>query len=190
MNGGGVTPSPTPYVDLGLPSGLLWCRFNVGASAPEEKGLFFSWGNIDGHAEDSGYDFSQEVYDGTPGAALSGNIPLSHDAAHVNLGGAWRMPTNAEFQELFDSCTSEWTSINGVIGRLLTSRFNGRKLFLPAAGCYNGLNFVDPGTRGYIWTSTFTNTATADRALFDSSTMVVYHADRHYGFNVRAVLDR
>ena len=92
--------APTGFVDLALPSGLLWCEHNVGASTPYEHGLYFSWGNVIGHAEGSGYDFSDAVYAETPGAALTGNIPVNgtYDLARHNMGAPCRLPTVGEFQ--------------------------------------------------------------------------------------------
>ena len=125
------------YVDLGLPSGLLWATCNVGAKEPWESGLYFSWGNVDGHAKDSGYDFGTSndgPYASTPGGKLATDIPVDarYDAARANLGGSWRMPTTAEFWELRDNCTNEWTTQNGVNGERFISRINGNSVFFPA----------------------------------------------------------
>lgn len=186
---GGGSPS-TNLVDLGLPSGLLWASRNVGARTPEEAGLFFSWGNTDGHAERSGYDFSQEVYNTTPAATINRNLSLSQDAARVNLGAPWRMPTAAEIQELYNNCTSEWTTLNGVYGRLFTSNVNGKTLFFPAAGYYNGKSLGNRGSRGLYWTSWYYSATKAHYLNFDSSNVnPQYMYDRHLGFPVRAVAD-
>ena len=94
-----VAATPTGAIDLGLPSGLLWCEHNVGATTPYEHGLYFSWGNVTGHAEGSGYDFSDAVYAETDGAALTGNIAVgnTYDMARHNMGAPWRLPTSGEF---------------------------------------------------------------------------------------------
>lgn len=186
---GGGSPS-TNLVDLGLPSGLLWARSNVGARTLEEAGLYFSWGNLIGHAEGSGYDFSQEVYDTTPAAAITDNLSLSQDAARANLGAPWRMPTAAEFQELYDNCTSEWTTINGVAGRLFTSNVNGNTLFFPAAGNYNGTSLISRRSSGYYWSSTYYSATSALFLYFNSSIVNPQNNNnRRYGFSVRAVVD-
>lgn len=190
MNGGGDTPSPTPYIDLGLPSGLLWRSYNLGANSPEEAGDYFSWGNTEGHAEGSGYDFSQAVYDTTPAAAITDNLSLSQDAARANLGAPWRMPTAAEFQELYDNCTCVWATLNGVVGRLFTSNVNGNTLFFPAAGRYLGTSLDSHGSRGSYWSSTHLSAASARDLLFSSSDVVPQdYSNRRNGFSVRAVMN-
>lgn len=186
---GGGSPS-TNLVDLGLPSGLLWASRNVGARTPEEAGLYFSWGNLDGHAEGSGYNFSQDVYDATPAAAITTNLSLSQDAARANLGAPWRMPTAAEFQELYNNCTSEWTTINGVNGRLFTSNVNGKTLFFPAAGYFYGKSLYNRGSFGYYWSSSYYSAAYARLLDFDSASVnPQYSYYRRSGYSVRAVAD-
>lgn len=162
----------------------------MGADNEENSGLYFSWGNTEGHAEGSGYDFSQAVYDTTPAAAISTNLSLSQDAARANLGAPWRMPNNDEFQELYENCTTRWTTINGVNGRLFTSKVNGRSLFFPAAGVYGGTSLSNRGSRGDYWSTTY-NSATGARSLsFNSSNVNPHNFDsRRYGFSVRAVMN-
>lgn len=182
-----MTPEPE-WVDLGLPSGLLWAKANIGSAKPEGIGLYFSWGNTDGHAEGSGYNFTQDVYNTTPAAAISDNLSLSQDAARVILGAPWRMPTADEFQELYDNCTSEWTTQNGMNGRLFTSNVNGNTLFLPAAGYYNGTNLITRGSSGYYWSSTYYSPSNAILLLFNSSNIDPHNIyNRLEGFSIRAV---
>ena len=152
--------------------------------------MYFSWGNIIGHAEGSGYDFSQDEYNSTPAAAITTNLSLSQDAARANLGAPYRMPTAAEFQELYDNCTSEWTSINGVNGRLFTSNVNGNKLFFPAAGGYEGISLNYRGTNGSYWSTLYISASLANSMDFGNS--YVHYQDNHSrfrGFSVRAVAD-
>lgn len=163
---------------------------NVGAVNKEDSGLYFSWGNTEGHAEGSGYDFSQAVYDTTPGAAITGNLSLSQDAARANLGAPWRMPTAAEFQELYDSCTSVWTTVNGVNGRLFISNVNGNRIFIPAAGNYDGITISGRGERGLYWSASYESSVNAKRMGFTESNIVPQGVNnRHDGFTVRAVLN-
>lgn len=162
----------------------------MGADSKEGSGLYFSWGNTEGHAEGSGYDFSQAVYDTTPAASISANLSLSQDMARANLGQPWRLPTASEFQELYDNCTCVWTTMNGVAGRLFTSNVNGNTLFFPAAGNYNGTSLNHRGSHGNYWSSTYYSAANARGLSFDSSN--VNHQNynkRCYGFSVRAVLN-
>lgn len=93
------------FVDLGLPSGLLWATCNVGASSPEQAGLYFAWGETTGYTAEQVARGERLFFQGTYGARyIEDNLTLEQDAAHVNLGGDWRMPTKAEFQELIDNC--------------------------------------------------------------------------------------
>ena len=182
--------APTGFVDLALPSGLLWCEHNIGATTPYEHGLYFSWGNVIGHAEGSGYDFSDAVYAETPGAALTGNIPVNgtYDPARHNMGAPCRLPTVGEFQELNSNCDSEWTDEDGVAGRRFTSRINGNSIFFPASGYYNGTSLYNRGSNGYYWSSSYVSETYAYILYFNSGG--VYPADsslRRCGFTARAV---
>lgn len=160
----------------------------MGANSEEESGLYFSWGNTEGHAEGSGYDFSQEEYNSTPAAAITTNLSLSQDAARANLGAPWRMPTSDEFQELSDNCTSVWTTRNGVAGRLFTSKVNGKSLFIPATGRYNGTSLIYRAT-GYYWSSTYSSATNARLLHFsDSDVEPQNRNERLFGLSVRAVL--
>ena len=182
--------APTGFVDLALPSGLLWCEHNIGASTPYEHGLYFSWGNVIGHAEGSGYDFSDAVYAETPGAALTGNIPVNgtYDLARHNMGAPCRLPTVGEFQELNSNCDSEWTDEDGVAGRRFTSRINGNSIFFPASGIYNGTSLDNRGSGGYYWSSSYDSATLAYFLSFDSSSVLpAYYNFRRLGFTARAV---
>ena len=182
--------APTGFVDLALPSGLLWCEHNVGASTPYEHGLYFSWGNVEGHAEGSGYDFSDAVYAETPGAALTGNVPVNgtYDLVRHNMGAPCRLPTVGEFQELNSNCTSEWTDEDGVAGRRFTSRINGNSIFFPASGDYNGTTLYYRGSIGLYWSSSYYSATNAYYLHFYSSSVDPANSNyRRYGFTARAV---
>lgn len=185
--------APTGFVDLALPSGLLWCEHNVGASTPYEDGLYFSWGNVTGHTGTDGYDFGTSndgPYASTPGAALTGNIPTNgtYDAARHNMGAPCRTPTVGEFQELNNNCDSEWTDEDGVAGRRFTSRINGNSIFFPASGGRYGSGLNYRGSYGYYWSVSLSSQSVGCTLHFDSTGVNPasnYH--RFYGFPVRAV---
>ena len=100
------------------------------------------------------------------------------------------MPTAAEFQELYDNCTSRWTTINGVNGRLFTSNVNGNTLFVPAAGYCEGTSLNNPGVSGDYWSSTYNSETVAIFLSFNSSGVYpTAYNSRRYGFSVRAVLN-
>jgi len=182
--------APSGFVDLALPSGLLWCEHNIGATTPYEHGLYFSWGNVTGHAEGSGYDFSDAVYAQTDGAALTGNIPVNntYDMARHNMGSPCRLPTVGEFQELSSNCDSEWTDEDGVAGSRFTSRINGNSIFFPASGYYYGTTLGYRGSYGLYWSSSYMSEAGAYYMFFYSGGVTPADSyDRRYGFSVRAV---
>ncbi len=130
------------YVDLGLPSGLKWATMNVGAERPEDYGYYFSWGEV---TEKDMYAWSESSYeyDYHEGTLLSfgiidscGNLTYDYDAASVNWGDEWRIPTEKEFKELIDCCNWVWTNENGVNGFIISSKAEGNtnSIFLPAGG--------------------------------------------------------
>ena len=188
-----VAPAPADAVDLALPSGVLWCEHNVGASTPYEDGLYFSWGNITGHTGDDGYDFGTSndgPYASTDGAALTGNIPTNgtYDAARHNMGAPWRMPTVGEFQELNSNCDSEWTDEDGVAGRRFTSRINGNSIFFPASGYRDGTGLYRRGSGGDYWSASLYSQTSSYYLYFDSGGVnPAGYSYRFDGFSVRAV---
>ena len=178
-------------VDLALSSGLLWCEHNVGASRPEEVGLYFSWGNVTGHAEGSGYDFSQATYETTDGYSLIANISVGdqYDMAHHNMGGQWRLPRRTDFIELRNGCYLEWINEDGVQGTRFTSRKNGNSIFLPVTGSYNGTTIYDRNAVGHYWSSTIGQNQKAYQLDFDSLGASINDTyNRSLGFAVRGVM--
>lgn len=175
-------------VDLGVPSGVKWADRNVGAKSPEEPGLFFSWGNIEGVEIGKACDFSEEAYAETEGAKVKGDLDAAHDAATVNLGAPWRMPTDEEFRELCDNCVWEWTTENGYYGVRFTSKINGKSIFFSASGSGNGSSWVSRRSLGYYWSSSFYSSRVARSLYFSSSGVSPQDGSSRYGgFAVRAV---
>jgi uncharacterized protein (TIGR02145 family) len=169
------------YVDLGL--SVKWATCNVGATKPEEYGDYFAWGEVK----------SKTIYDDNYSySANPTTLPLSNDAARVNWGDRWRMPTDAEWTELCEQCTWTWTSQNGVYGYLVASKKSGytcRFIFLPAAGYRRYSSLYDVGSEGNYWSSSLSteNPSYAWGVLFYSN-----YADRRLllrdcGFSVRPV---
>ncbi len=179
------------YVDLGL--SVKWATFNVGAMAPEEYGNYFAWGEVEPKAE-----YSWENYkwgDGTASNMTKYNekdgltsLKLEDDAAHVNWGGKWRMPTDAEFTELREKCKWEWTTQNGVNGYKVIG-VNGNSIFLPVSGFYydNGLVYVND--HGDYWSSTKNVQSGALHVYTDQDKILKSSSHRYYGFPIRAVYD-
>ena len=183
---------PEGAVDLGL--SVLWASCNVGADSPEEYGGYFAWGETTTKSDYSsstsityGLSISALEYRGIIGA--DGQLAPAYDAATVNWGDDWRMPTLDEIEELIDRCTWEWTSVNEVNGRLVTGP-NGNSIFLPAAGYRNGADVFHRGSNGFYWS------ATLDSRYSTSSAYCLYFYDgnddwgspyRGYGLAVRPV---
>lgn len=146
------------YVDLGLPSGLKWATCNVGANKPEDYGDYFAWGELKPKQEytDQTYEHYRSSFLGINRkmvflGEISGNT--QYDTARVKWGGKWRIPTEAELQELCDKCTWTWMSQNGVEGYKVTGP-NGNSIFLPAAGYRGGSSLYYAGSDGSYWSST------------------------------------
>lgn len=111
------------YVDLGLPSGLLWATCNIGAEKPEDYGDYFAWGMVEPEGKREG-DLEN---------VTSNHLELINDAARYNWGGKWRIPSDTEINELIDECEWTWTTLNGIVGYEVKGP-NGNTIFLPAAG--------------------------------------------------------
>ena len=192
---------PVPEaVDLGL--SVKWASFNLGASKPEEYGDYYAWGETEPKDDDSWAtykwcmgsnstmtkycDNSEYGYNGfTDNKTV---LDLEDDAAKVNLGGKWRMPTDAEWTELRENCTWTRTTQNGMNGRLVTAS-NGNSIFLPAAGRRYStyLNLV--GSGGDYWSSSLGTGSPYDAwsVFFNSGSFGRDYGNRCNGFSVRPV---
>ena len=139
-------------IDLGLPSRRLWANMNVGASTPEEYGNYYAWGET---STKPSYDSDSYLYGTTilNDGNISGNI--NYDAAYKNMSGnIWRTPTKDEMQELLDNCTWSWVLQDGVKGYRGVSIKNGKTIFLPSAGYYNGSGVQHSGYGATYMTAT------------------------------------
>lgn len=177
------------YVDLGLPSGTLWATCNVGASKPEEYGDYFAWGET---KPKDYYSWSYFDSDNVKKYSTTNNkdvLDLEDDAAYVNWGCNWRMPTREEQDELRGYCIWTWKAVNGVNGYNVVGP-NGNSIFLPAAGYRDNTTSVESaGSHGNYWSSTF--------GMYDyyKSVCIAFESDfidwaisyRSFGHSVRAV---
>ena len=181
------------YVDLGLPSGLKWATCNVGATSPEEYGLYFAWGETIGFTSDQ-VENGERVFDEASYTAsvISVDLTPEQDAARANLGGNWRMPTYDECQELIDNCNVVWTDDyngTGVKGSVFTSRINGNSIFLPATGRCRNSSVDAVGLLGlYLSASWYSSSDNWVLGLY-SGDNVLGHFDRYYGLSVRGVCE-
>ena len=187
------------YVDLGLPSGTLWATCNVGASAPEEYGDYFAWGETEPKEDylwttykwcnGSNHTLTKYCtydYFGTVDS-LTVLYP-EDDAATVNWGSSWCMPTKDQYLELSNYCSKVWTTRNGVNGYLYIGP-SGNTLFMPTAGKRQGSSFQESGTNGYYWSRSLVQDITYSgwSLTFGSEYMHCSSNSRHYGLTVRAV---
>ena len=189
------------YVDLGL--SVKWATCNVGATKPEEYGDYFAWGETQPKTTYgwSTYKWCRGSYNtltkyctdsfyGTVDNKTT--LDLSDDAARVNWGGSWRMPTKAELDELRKNCTWTWTTQNGVKGCKVTSKKSGytnKSIFLPAADLRDGSSLDDAGSYGGYWSSSlYTDEPhSAFGSFFSSSNMGWSRYRRYVGQSVRPV---
>ena len=210
------------YVDLGLASGTRWATANVGAKTPQDYGNYYAWGETSTKETYnwSTYKYGTYDYDGDYSKLTKYNpsdskttLDLSDDAAYVNWGGKWRMPTKAQQDELRNQCYWVWTesynnsNVKGYIvykakgeadkgkyvykGKTPSSSYSlsDAHIFLPAAG-YRGDGDLDgAGSDGYYWSSSLDtdHPSGAWSVGFSSGYVGSYDADRYYGQSVRAV---
>jgi hypothetical protein len=202
------------YVDLGL--SVKWATFNLGASAPEEYGDYFAWGETEPKAK---YGWAQYKWGNGENKALTKycnkaaygvdgftdnltQLLPEDDAAHVNWDGNWRMPTAAEFDELINNCTIEKSTMNGVNGYLLTSKINGNSIFLPMAGYYNfdlaPNKHLGNRTTCYHWSAdmmyrntvcTNINAYNLNSRLTEDDGLTIGNNTRRCGFSIRPVYE-
>ena len=191
-------------VDLGL--SVKWANFNLGASKPEEYGLYFAWGELRPKTDYSGSNYrygtsstltkyctrSDYGYNGFVDNKI--DLDPEDDAAHVNWGGDWRMPTKTEMEELRNNCTWTWTTLNGVNGFKVQSIRPGHSdkwIFLPAAGCHSGLELYFAGEYGLYWSSRIHALYPQEASYFKLDTNPEYMGTdtyhRSHGLSVRAV---
>ena len=179
------------FVDLGLPSRTLWATCNVGATSPEQAGLHLAWGETEGYTTEQVQNGKRKFDSASyTASAISADLTLEQDAAHVYMGGEWRMPTYDECQELIDNCNVVWTDDyngTGVAGRVFTSKVNGNSVFFPAAG-YCDNSFVDGvGSYGYYWSASWYDSSNAWYLDFGSGSHSLDSYNRYFGQSVRGV---
>ncbi len=216
-----VTVSSKPaheYVDLGLPSGTLWATCNIGAENPEDYGDYFAWGETKGY--NSGKTiFDWEYYkwcsnkdwtgmtkytypdNQTDGIWYSGStfigdnkteLDPEDDAAYVNWGSEWRMPTRAQQDELRNTSytTWTWTTMNGKNGYKVSKKSDSSVyIFLPAAGCRYDSSLNSAGSNGYYWSRSLDTSYSyfAYYLYFHSGNFDWNDYNRYYGRSVRPV---
>lgn len=193
-------------------NGPYWAECNVGATKPEEHGNYFWWGDTIGYKRNTSDNGWVSVLNGesfsfthahcpTYGKGKSqlqsegyidstGNLVAKYDAATKHHGSRWRMPTYSEWSALISNCTTTWTTLNGVFGRLVTGKgaYAAKSIFLPAAGVADVSDLFSAGSYGYYWSSTPSGESQyAQRIYFESSNFYGSYHNRYYGYAVRPV---
>ena len=175
----------------------------MGASSPEDYGTYFAWGettpkdtyNWSTYQYCNGSENTLTKYCTDASYGYNGftdnltTLQPEDDAATVNWGSDWCMPTKEEWQELYQNTTVTWTTRNGVNGRLFTAS-NGNSLFLPAAGYRWYAELDDAGDYGYYWSSSLYTDRPYDAwyfRFFSGYYGMYYGFGRYYGFTVRPV---
>lgn len=196
------------YVDLGLPSGLKWATMNIGAETETDYGDYFMWGSVTPNTADECNWASYKYCNGSCNTLTKYNTSTLYgentdnittlesvdDAASQIIGGDWRMPTKAEFDELLNGTTNEWiTNFNGtgVNGRKFTSKTDTSKyIFIPAAGYCNSGSVVNVGYNGYVWSSSLKDEYPnlAWYLYFNSGDCDMNDGSRYRGRSVRGVM--
>lgn len=211
-----VDPADAPAaVDLGLTSGLKWASCNVGASSAGESGDYFAWGETQPYyssqdpliwkeGKSAGYTWAsyrwcEGSYDTQTKYCTDSYygpvdditvLDIEDDAAHIDRGGNWRMPTKEEWEELMSECTWIWTTWNGVSGRLVTGA-NGNSIFLPASGNRSDSYLDYAGYSGFYWSSSLCSDSPncAWYMYIDEYDIFEEYNNRMVGFSVRPVMD-
>ena len=192
-------------VDLGL--SVKWATFNIGATKPDEYGDYFAWGDISPQDDYrwskykwcNGNRQSLTKYNTSSSSGTVDNktvLDPEDDAAHVNWGECWRMPTYDDWMELQNNCTLTWVDNydgTGVAGEIVTSNKAGYKdksIFLPAAGQRYATGWRDSSSMGYYWSSSLDtdyHPYNAWYVLFDSNGLYKNYDYRYLGFSIRPV---
>ena len=190
------------WVDMGLPSGTLWYSCNLGTTKPQGYGAYFAWGETkpksdyswDTYAHGTGENaltkYCSSASYGLDGFSDGLTVLLpGDDGATTAFGSSARIPTEVEWQELIDNCTSEWTKYNGVNGYMFTSTSNSNSLFLPAAGYREVSSLNGNGIRGRYWSSSLYAPSPygARYFSFDSNGSLSGNHYRYFGLTIRPV---
>lgn len=207
-----ILPPPPPawmdMVDLGLPSGTLWAKANLGANAPEEYGDYYMWGSLTPNTNNAcnwmnapfnngSSSYNSSYFNKHKSEWLDGDIlKPEYDVAHQATNGAMRMPTSLELYELITNTTTAWTTENGVYGTKFTNNSDSSKyIFIPASGYRDESSFKYKYDYGFVWSSSCF-TASPNTAFAAYFTTIPQSTDsyqsidtyqRCYGLNVRGV---
>ena len=196
-----INPNHPHQIDMG--NGIIWSCCNVGATTPVERGDYFAWGETK-----SKTTYNWKTYTLCNGSrnrmtkyvddSYFGNVDnktqleMTDDAAHVNRGETWRMPTIEEMSELEKNCSWRWITINNVSGYSVTS-INGNALFFPAAGSRDHESgYYSSAGYGAYWSSSLVlgYNREASCLWFSNDNIFISSTERYEGLKVRPVMEK
>ena len=189
-----------PVVDLGL--SVKWASCNLGADSPEKNGNYYAWGEVGTKKEYNWqtYRWCKDAYDTQTKyntkyefGVIDYKIQLEKcdDAAYMQLGGKWRIPTVQEWFELYEKCIWNRATMNGIKGYMVTSRINNNSIFLPFSGFRYNDAIGDVGKFGFYWSSSL-DPHDPDRAWsadLSADNHIMFAIMRYRGYSVRPVMD-
>lgn len=195
-------PSSYEFVDLGLPSGIKWATCNIGASKPEEFGLYFAWGETEGYTvanvEAGRKTFSYDDYKFTNDGGNTFTkyseedkktiLDLEDDGAY-QYDNTCRIPTREEYQELIDNTTQTKEVLNSIDGLRFTSKINNNSIFIPNGGFIEDNSFSKIDNKYFLWTSTRRSNVGGRAYCFyaDSNYIETSLIFSYEGFSIRPV---
>ena len=189
------------YVDLGL--SVMWATCNIGASTALMSGSYFAWGEVTPKESyswetyihcDKDNKFTKYCYKKESGSNELVDslytLQPEDDAAVQNWGNGWRMPTDAEFEELRTKCHWEWVSGIGVYYYKVTGS-TGKSIMIPACGSMKDRIVHSPNSNGCLWTSNISNNKTehACELTLYATGFWKGSVDRFYGEPIRPVIE-
>ena len=185
------------FVDLGLPSGLLWAETNVGASSSSKDGDYFAWGETEpkSYYDLNSYKWGSDYNNLSKYNSSDGKTTLDaeDDAATVNWGAPCRMPDSSEFEELYSKCKWYWQSnYYGTSGCLVIGP-NGNTIFFPHSGYRSADELSYHGWNGMYWSRSLTSDDTSNAYglhFHDYLVYPTYDNGRCVGFPVRPVAEK
>ncbi len=201
-----LTHNGYEYVDLGLPSGNLWATCNIGATSPEQTGLYFACGETTGYTIDQVNNneriFDEYTWSPNIQEEITSNLTLEQDAAHVNMGEGWTIPSDEDYNELLKNTTCTYTTNynnTGISGYIYTSNNNSNSIFFPIGGYVDGSRYTDE-FGNYINTISNSNEALCSTSKVDGAYFFIFNAYvddnidnsiqymyRYDGYNIRGI---
>ena len=198
--GTGSVVYSTEYVDLGLPSGTLWAKCNLGAGSPEMIGEYYAWGETGAKTlyTPSNYAFTDGSWGNFTKYSIDNYFSIlqaEDDVATQKLGAPWHMPTTEQTQELQEKCQFKAGTYNGVKGAIVTGP-NGNEIFFPFAGQLDNYQTINATNSFAFWKKDlYSYDASKALCIFaefvESGNLtqkdLQFYADRYLGMQVRAV---